>query len=146
MATAGQQQQQQQQQQKLQQQQHPRWRQQKQHSQSFLPFLSALKKLSPDDRVIVLSHLDFKTRDALYKTIVAVLRSRRIPLPRRKELKVQLSPYKQELRQISRQYGRGRTKKPKRKTVNQQLARLGGEPLGIVIDAAIPLLLNVFSG
>jgi geranylgeranyl pyrophosphate synthase len=108
-----------------------------------LPFLSALKKLSPDDRIIVLSHLDFKTRDLLYATIVSVLRSRKIPLEWRRKLKQQLAPHKKELRQISRQYGRGRVEKKERAT--RHLARIGGESLGVLIDAAIPLLLEIFT-
>lgn len=127
----------------------------------YLPLLSVLRSLDTNDRIIVLSHLDESTRDAIYRTIVWVLQSTKIPLEHRLLLKKRLNPYKKELRNVSAKVsksmvGRGRGgggsnstyRKTSKKTVQKadDLGQIGGKPLTHILDAAIPFLLELFSG
>jgi hypothetical protein len=105
-----------------------------------LPLLHVLKSLKPDYRVIILSHLDDATRDAIYKTITQVLSSDKVPAKRRLYLKSRLSPYKNHLRYLA-------TCKPGKRCQHlkkKRLTQIGGGPMSHVLKTAIPLLLNLF--
>ena len=109
------------------------------NKKSILPFLNILRKLSSEDRVIILAHLDDQTKDIIYKTVNFVLRNKTLPIADRILLKKKLFPYKKDLRYVSqRNIGGGGGK-------SSRLFRIGGEPLGAVLDKAVPLLLNLFS-
>ena len=102
-----------------------------------LPLLSVLKSVKPEQRQILMAHLDDKTRDRLYETIAQVLKSEQVPLAKRVFLKSKLSDYKTELRYLTTPGKSGREKKRK-------LAQVGGSPMNYVLQTAIPLLLNLF--
>lgn len=102
-----------------------------------LPLLEVLKTVKPDQRVILLAHLDDKTRDLLYQTIQRVLTSDRIPFRKRLFLKSKLNNYKHDLRYLADQRKSPGAKKRK-------LAQVGAGPMTYILRAAIPLLLNVF--
>ena len=102
-----------------------------------LPLLNVLKKLPQDERVILMSHLDDVTRDAIYTAIASVLRSSEVPLRKRLFLKTKLEPYKDDLRFLADERKSGKLKK-------KRLVQLGGAPIGHVLKTAIPLLLNLY--
>jgi hypothetical protein len=103
-----------------------------------LPLLGLLKGMKSSQRVILLSHLDDKTRDALYQTINSVLKSETVPARKRLFLRTKLLPFKSELRYLA---SKTKTSSQKRK----KLTQMGGAPLGYILATAIPLLLNLYS-
>lgn len=104
-----------------------------------LPLLHALKTLKPDLRVIVLEHLDDRTKDELYRIIGEVLRSDKVPFRKRLFLKGKLEPYKKEFRCLARDSTKAGSARKGR-----TLAQVGAGPMTHVLRLAIPLLLNVF--
>lgn len=102
-----------------------------------LPLLNVLKDVKPEQRIIILAHLDNVTRDALYSTINNVLHNDRIAFRKRLFLKSKLKPFKDEFRFLA-----DKNKSLARK--KKKLAQVGGKPLTHVIRAAIPLLLNLY--
>lgn len=108
------------------------------HKKVLLPLLDVLKSVKPEQRVILLAHLDDKTRDLLYQTIQRVLTSDRVPFRKRLFLKSKLSDHKHDLRFLA----------DRRKSVGakkRKLAQMGAGPMSYILKAAIPLLLNVFT-
>jgi hypothetical protein len=102
-----------------------------------LPLIHVLQSLPHDKRVIILSHLDDKTRDAVLETVTTVLRSEKLPFKKRRELARKLAPYKKDFRYIS---DSGKSQSGKRR----KLSQLGAGPMQYVLRAAVPLLLNIF--
>ncbi len=102
-----------------------------------LPLLNALKTMKPDDRVIVMAHLDDKTRDAIYSTIDSVLRSKKVSTVERKLLAQRLAPHKDTFRYLinSKKGAVGKKRK---------LSQIGGAPFNYVLKTAIPLLMDIF--
>ena len=105
--------------------------------QRLIPLLNVLKSLSSNDRIIILAHLDDETRDLLYLTISSVLRSEKVPIETRLKLKKKLLPHKAKFRVVTRQDASSQLRKKK-------LHQLGGSPLKLMIDTALPLMLNLF--
>lgn len=102
-----------------------------------LPLLHVLKSVKPEQRQILLAHLDDDTRDLLYGTITEVLRSSKVPFRKRLFLKSKLEPYKRDLRYLSNPQ---KSKIEKRK----KLSQMGAGPMQLILRTAIPLLLNLF--
>lgn len=102
-----------------------------------LPLLGVLKKLPSSDRVILMSHLDDKTRDTLYETIAHVLRSPSVPMRKKLFLKSKLGPFKKHLRFLA-------DKRKPSKLKKNRLTQMGGAPMGYVLRTAVPLLLNLY--
>lgn len=102
-----------------------------------LPLLEVLKSVKPDQRVIILAHLDDQTRDLLYKTIYKVINSDKIPFAKRRFLNSKLTPFKNELRDLG---DANKTLFQKKK----RLIQVGGGPMSYVLRAAIPLILDTF--
>ena len=102
-----------------------------------LPLLNTLKSLKPDQRVILLSHLDDKTRDQLYETINAVMTSESVPMRKRLFLKSKLSPFKTDFRFLTNRRAAPASKK-------RRLLQMGGAPMGVILRTAVPLLLNLY--
>lgn len=111
---------------------------------SIIPFLHILRNLTSEERVIVLSHLNDQTKDSIYKVISLVLRNKKVPFSDRLKLKVKLEPYKKALRYVTNKKSIGGGGKQSA-TKTKQLFQIGGEPLGTIIDSAIPLMLDLFS-
>lgn len=106
-------------------------------SRVLLPLLEVLKSVKPEQRVIILAHLDDPTRDVLYKTIGRVLKSSKLPISKRLFLKSKLAPFKTELRELVDDRKSSRQKK-------KRLTQMGAGPMSYVLRAAIPLILNTF--
>ena len=102
-----------------------------------LPLLSILKRIKPSERIIIMSHIDDVTRDALYETINHVLTSESIPLRKRLLLKAKLTPFKNDFRFLT-------SKKRSSVAKKKKLTMMGGAPLGYVVKTAIPLLLDLY--
>lgn len=103
-----------------------------------LPMLQVLKQMKASDRIILLSHLDDYSKDAIQKTISHVLTSDAVPRRKRKLLIDKLAPYKKRIMYLNSPRA---SSVGKRKTVVQ----LGGDPLGYVLNAALPLFVNLFA-
>ena len=102
-----------------------------------LPLLYALKTMRPEQRVIVLAHLDDVSKDLLYQTINKVLSSEELPFRRRLQLRDKLRPYRSQLRYLA-----DGKKTPQQK--RERLTQIGGGPMGHVLKEALPLLLHLF--
>ena len=94
--------------------------------------------MKPAHRIIILEHLSDRSRDDLYATISKVLAdSPKMPYKKRISLKHKLEPYKEHFRYL----GNGQNKpRSKRKT----LAQVGGGPMTHMLNAALPLLLDLY--
>jgi len=103
-----------------------------------LPLLEALRGMKPERRVIVLSHLDGRTRDGIYETVAHVLQNEKLPLAKRLKLKEKLYPFKRQFRYLASPSARHPRKK------RRALAQVGGGPMSHVLRAAIPMLLDTF--
>lgn len=102
-----------------------------------LPLLSVLRSVSPEKRVILLSHFDDATRDAICRAVTFTLTTERLSKSTRKRLKQRLEPYREDFRYIIRPKGSPPGKR-------RRLLQVGAGPMNHVIRAAIPLLLNMF--
>ncbi len=105
-----------------------------------LPLLEVLRKMKPAHRVIVLAHLNDATRDDIYATVAKVLTSRSISESEKVRLRRKLGPHKQLLRYLAD--GNKRKNKRKKKDV---LMQVGAGPMGHVLSAAVPMMLDLFS-
>lgn len=103
-----------------------------------LPLLHVLKSLKPQQRVILLAHLDDKSRDALYQAIGHVLTTDKIPMRKRLFLKHQLSPHKEDLRFLC-------SKRHDSECKRRKLTQIGGGPMAHILRAAVPLMLNYYA-
>lgn len=106
--------------------------------QELLTLLRVLTSVSPEKRVIMLAHLDDVSRDSLYQTIDHVLRSQKVPARKRLFLKSKLNPYKTHIRYLA-------SKKVSSVQKKKKLTQMGAGPMNLILKAAIPLLLNLFS-
>jgi hypothetical protein len=111
--------------------------QQQRKKNVLLPLLHVLKSINPEQRVIILAHMDEKTRDAIYETITHVLTSDHMPIDKRILLKNELGAHKKDLRYVI-------DKKKGSLQRRKKLAQIGGGPMTPVLKLAIPLLLNMF--
>ncbi len=104
---------------------------------SLIPLLHVLKSLKSSDRVIILAHLDDHTRDAIYKTVSKVLKSKKVPIQNRIHLRDNLCSFKSDFR-----YLMSKDSSPIQK--KRKLTQLGGNPLSLILDTALPLMLDLF--
>lgn len=102
-----------------------------------LPLLNVLKSLKSDDRVIILAHLDDETRDGLYATISAVLKSDKVPIETKLLLHRRLRNHREPLSHLI-------SDKTSSKIKKQKLTQLGGGPMKLILQTALPLLLHLF--
>lgn len=111
-----------------------------------LPLLGVLKAVRPYQRVILMAHLNDKTHDALYRTINKVLRSERVPFRKRLFLRSKLRKFKREFRQLSAVSDAPTTRVTRSLAARKKkaLMQVGGSPFSYMLQAAIPLLLNLF--
>lgn len=107
------------------------------HRDNLIPLLNILKSMKSKDRIIILAHLDEETRDALCATINSVLTSAKVPIETKLKLKKKLYRHKDDFRHLSSEEATTSSKKKK-------LSQLGGNPMKVVLDAALPLLLDLF--
>ncbi len=94
--------------------------------------------MKAEDRIIMMSHLNNEAKDALYKTVTHVMSSENLSGGRRNRLKSKLSPYKKILSYFSSSRS---TPSGRRKRVVQ----LGGSPMNYILNAALPLFVNLFA-
>lgn len=100
-----------------------------------LPFLQIFKELRPNQRTILLSHIDDRSCEAIFEAFANVLRNDKVSPATRKRLKRSLAPHKNCLRTIINRRASCKTKRKK-------LQQLGGFPFAAIISAAIPLLMS----
>ena len=99
-----------------------------------VPLLQVLKELKPDQRTIILGHLDANGCCAITSCIREVIRNKKLPKKTKNKLRKVLGPQKDILRQlISAQ------KLSKKKEL---LPSVGGS-LTLLISTAIPILLEI---
>lgn len=100
-----------------------------------IPMLEILKELKPYQRQIIIEHLDDGACESLQECLTTVLK------------KGQNSTYKKK---ISKCINENRKTfehilavKKNKKNQRKLLARVGGNPLGFILSAAVPLLLDL---
>ena len=109
----------------------------KQRKGELIPLLEVLRSLKSSDRIIILAHLDEETRDALSSTIASVLKSEKVPVETRLGLQKKLHRHGDSLSCVVDHAASG---KERRRTLSQ----LGGGPMKVLLNAALPLLLDLF--
>ncbi len=102
-----------------------------------IPLLHVLRSLKSSDRVIILAHLDDETRDGLYATINSVLKSDKVPIETKLILNRKLRPHSGCLKHIT-------CDKTSAKIKKKNLTQMGGGPLKVILQAALPLMLDLF--
>jgi hypothetical protein len=104
-----------------------------------LPLLKTLQGVkTSDNRSILLSHLDDEACEALYETIYNVIANDKLGPKERKKLRKALWAHQEPIHFLTKN-GKKFTRKLKRK----KLASMGGNPLGVILAAAIPLITNL---
>lgn len=103
-----------------------------------ISLLQTLKELKPNHRVILLSHLDDKSTDALFDSIRRVLRASSLPLSTRQRLRRVLSPHKESVRFIAD----SRNSRVARK---KKMVQMGGFPIAALLGAAVPLIVDLIA-
>ena len=98
-----------------------------------IPFLNVIKDLTPDQRIIILSHLDSKSAKTIIQCIKKVLRGRGLKNSQREDLKNRLLPQKDLLRKI--------VSEKKLKQKQKHLPKIGGS-LGLILGTLIPILID----
>ena len=102
-----------------------------------IPLVNVLKSLKASDRVIILAHLDDVTRDDLCVTVNSVLKSEKVPIETRLKLQQKLRGHSDCLKHIASDTASPNTKRKK-------LTQLGGGPMKLILQAALPMMLNLF--
>lgn len=106
--------------------------------QMYVPLLNVLKKMEPEDRIILMSHFNDVTTDYLCATITRLLRDQKIPFEKKLVLREKLMPYEKKLRYLAKKTKS--SKKMRRKVLSQ----IGGGPMNYLIDTALTKLLDLF--
>jgi len=106
--------------------------------QKYIPLFKVLKSLSPDDRVTILKHLSEEGKESIYTLIHSVLKTKSKDWSKSNSVVKKLSPFKKSLRYLSK---RSNSSKTKTKVLTNQV---GGFPLGLLLNVALPLLGSVF--
>lgn len=103
-----------------------------------LPLIQVLKKLKHYERQIIVDHLDDKACRSLKKCLQTVLKQgQKVPESERSKLSRCFKRHKPLFTKLLSEGGGGCRDK-------RTLARLGGNPLALILSTAIPLLLNLF--
>ena len=103
---------------------------------ALLPFLQILKDLSPNQRAIILAHINDSSCEAIYETVSNVLRNKSVSEADARRLRKLLAPHKACLRSLVSNRVSGSQKRKK-------LYRIGGLPLASILAVGIPLLLSL---
>ena len=103
-----------------------------------IPLLHVLRKLPPDDRQIILSHLDHKSCGQIENCLSKVLRQKKKMNAKTREA---LSAC---MRNHSKDFETFFTARSA-KTKIRALTRVGGNPLALLLRVGLPLLISLFS-
>ena len=103
-----------------------------------LPFLQVLRELRPQQRSILLSHIDDESCEMVYEAVANVLKNSKVTSAQRRRLKKALEPHKKCLRTLI-------SNKSSRSAKRKNLLAVGGFPIGMILSAALPLLLNLLT-
>jgi len=106
-----------------------------------IPLFQVLKELKDYQRQIIVDHLDDSTCKSLANCIASVLRkSRRISHHQKQQIKRAVRIHQKFLKKIISAEGSPKNSGSKR--LKTSLTRIGGEPLGLLLSTAIPLLVE----
>mgnify|MGYP001556701501 CR=1 FL=1 len=112
--------------------------------QKWLPFLHVLSSLKPEQRVVLLGHLDHYTRDTLYDLVTRILSSKKLPLQKQIFLRNQIESgcrdhfvKKNVMDALFKNKKSGITKR-------QALYQIGGGAMAHVLRTAVPMLLSIY--
>jgi DNA primase catalytic subunit len=103
-----------------------------------IPLCQALCKLGDEEREALLSYLNSEGREALYECMHNCLYNKSIPKENRQELRAKLSGKAKVITYLAKA---GNNLEKKRRMLQQH----GGSILPIILSAALPLLLSLFS-
>ena len=101
-----------------------------------IPFLQTFKDLRPNQRGILINHIDDKSCEILYEAIANVLRSPRISDGQKKKLRRALQAHKSCLRSLI-------SSKTSKTVKRKKLQQIGGFPLATILATAVPLVLDL---
>lgn len=101
-----------------------------------LPLLSILRSIRPEQRIILLSHFDLKTKDAICSAISFTLSTEKLSKQKKRRMVKKLEPHMREILPIIRQTPVAARRK--------RLMQVGAGPMKHILNATIPLLLDVF--
>lgn len=105
---------------------------------TLLPLLSVLEQLSPESRIIILSHLDDCAREALIDVISTVIRSSLVDDVEQEFMQEELIPFKENIRYLVDTKFKNKNKK------KDHLIKIGGSPMSAILSTGIPILLRLF--
>jgi hypothetical protein len=107
-----------------------------------LPLLKTLQGVKPqDNRSVLLSHLDDEACEAMYETLYNVMANEKIGPATRKKLRKKLWAHQEPMNFLTKN---GKRYSPKLK--RKKLAAMGGNPLGLILSAAIPFITDLLLG
>lgn len=98
-----------------------------------LPLLQILSILPPKSREIIVKHLNTDACEILYTSVCNTLYNR--DLLNKGELRIKLNPYKNNLRYIINENKKSNLR-------HKKLIQIGGNPLGLILGATLPILFN----
>lgn len=105
----------------------------KQKAKKLLHLFSLLKQLPSKKRIELLQYLDESCVQNIYEAVHNILHNQSIDQKQQKKLKKALQPYKTVLRYL------GDKRKPE-KQKRLKLTQIGGNPLALILSAAIPII------
>lgn len=105
-----------------------------------LPLLSVLRKLGQDERQIVVDHLDKNACNTLQFCLSKVLKEGK---KSKKTAKLMTKLVRENKKNFETILGLGKKKKLSHKQKRLALAKIGGNPLALILSTAVPLLLNM---
>ena len=108
----------------------------KKRLRAMLPFLQILKDLTPNQRAIILAHINDSSCEAIYETVSNVLRNKSVSEADARKLKRFLAPHKTCLRSLA-------SKRLSSTQKRRKLYQIGGLPLATILGVGIPLLLSL---
>ena len=100
-----------------------------------IPLLKILRDLPPESQIILLHHLDSTACCNIKKCIKKVLAGTNLQESKKKNLRKNLLPYKNLMREIA-------NTKPGHSTKNL-LPQIGGAGLSLILSSALPLLIDI---
>lgn len=105
-----------------------------------LPLLSVLQKLEASDRQILVDHLDKESFDTLQFCLKKILQEGKKKKKKSESLTNLVREHHLTFESI---LGLGSKKKKSFKQKRLALAKIGGNPLALILSSALPLLINL---
>lgn len=103
-----------------------------------IPLFHVLRELKPYQRQLILDHLDSKSCRSIISCVKCVLKAGKSKKSKDVQLQKCIKQHHQVFAKLLSSSKKGK------KSSARMLARVGGNPLGLILGAAIPLIMNLF--